>query len=180
MAKKPFGLQEKRSVVTTSTMVTNSVHLVTRRSTVAEAVSGCTSCHNDKKCFKSQGTLDQFTRVLAPRAWLCSHPSEDAPDDIEGLDASATHVANLLSTEPDNSDDVVPYKFGEKSLQTLSSTGYQNMAFKAYKGLGHPGSVILDFIINEECAYKHYTAKASRGAFSTMEKLLLIHDAEYN
>lgn len=26
--------------------------------------------------------------------------SEDAPDDIEGLDASAAHVANLLSTEP--------------------------------------------------------------------------------
>lgn len=29
--------------------------------------------------------------------------SEDAPDDIEGLDASAAHVANLLSTEPANS-----------------------------------------------------------------------------
>ncbi|CAI0389551.1 unnamed protein product [Linum tenue] len=26
--------------------------------------------------------------------------SEDAPDDLEGLDAAATHVANLLSTEP--------------------------------------------------------------------------------
>ncbi|KAH0989622.1 hypothetical protein GBA52_001105 [Prunus armeniaca] len=26
--------------------------------------------------------------------------SEDAPDDMEGLDASAAHVANLLSTEP--------------------------------------------------------------------------------
>ncbi|KAJ6915110.1 hypothetical protein NC651_017175 [Populus alba x Populus x berolinensis] len=26
--------------------------------------------------------------------------SEDAPDDLEGLDASAAHVANLLSTEP--------------------------------------------------------------------------------
>ncbi|XP_006645555.3 acyl-protein thioesterase 2 isoform X1 [Oryza brachyantha] len=26
--------------------------------------------------------------------------SEDAPDDVEGLDASAAHVANLLSTEP--------------------------------------------------------------------------------
>ena len=29
--------------------------------------------------------------------------SEDAPDDLEGLDASAAHVANLLSTEPDDS-----------------------------------------------------------------------------
>jgi hypothetical protein len=26
--------------------------------------------------------------------------SEDAPDDVEGMDAAAVHVANLLSTEP--------------------------------------------------------------------------------
>ena len=26
--------------------------------------------------------------------------SEDSPDDWEGLDASAAHIANLLSTEP--------------------------------------------------------------------------------
>lgn len=29
--------------------------------------------------------------------------SEEAPDDLEGLDASAAHVANLLSTEPADS-----------------------------------------------------------------------------
>ena len=29
--------------------------------------------------------------------------SEDAPDDVEGMDASAAHVANLLSTEPADS-----------------------------------------------------------------------------
>lgn len=29
--------------------------------------------------------------------------SEDAPDDLEGLDAAALHVANLLSTEPADS-----------------------------------------------------------------------------
>ena len=28
--------------------------------------------------------------------------SEDACDDLEGLDASATHVANLLTGEPDD------------------------------------------------------------------------------
>ena len=35
--------------------------------------------------------------------------SEDAPDDIEGLDASAAHVANLLSTEP--ADSMIPELF---------------------------------------------------------------------
>lgn len=29
--------------------------------------------------------------------------SEDCPDDLEGLDSSAAHVANLLSTEPADS-----------------------------------------------------------------------------
>lgn len=30
--------------------------------------------------------------------------SEDGPDDFEGLDASAAHIANLLSTEPADSN----------------------------------------------------------------------------
>lgn len=141
--------------------------------------------------------------------------SEDAPDDIEGLDAAAAHVVNLLSTEPadiklgvggfsmgaatslysatcfahgkygngnpypanlsavvglsgwlpcsktlknkvggDNEarrraaslpillchgkvDDVVQYKFGEKSSQSLTSNAFQDVRFKAYSGLGH-------------------------------------------
>lgn len=35
--------------------------------------------------------------------------SEDSPDDVEGLDSSAAHVANLLSTEP--ADSMVPCQF---------------------------------------------------------------------
>ncbi|KAK4842640.1 hypothetical protein QYF36_025157 [Acer negundo] len=34
-------------------------------------------------------------------------------------------------------DDVVMYKFGEKSSQALNSNGFQNVAFKGYNGLGH-------------------------------------------
>lgn len=33
--------------------------------------------------------------------------SDDVPDDIQGLDASAAHVANLLLTEPADSKFVV-------------------------------------------------------------------------
>ncbi|KAI3762821.1 hypothetical protein L1987_53263 [Smallanthus sonchifolius] len=39
--------------------------------------------------------------------------SEDGPNDFEGLDASIAHIANLLSTEPSDGDEVVPYKYGE-------------------------------------------------------------------
>ncbi|XP_042489670.1 acyl-protein thioesterase 2-like [Macadamia integrifolia] len=141
--------------------------------------------------------------------------SEDAPDDVEGLDASAAHVANLLSTEPADiklgiggfsmgtatalysatcyvqgkygngnpypvnlssvvglsgwlpcsrslrnkiegsqeaarnasslplllchgkADDVVLYKHGEKSAEVLNATGFRNLTFRTYNGLGH-------------------------------------------
>ncbi|KAH9623974.1 hypothetical protein KSS87_005141 [Heliosperma pusillum] len=140
--------------------------------------------------------------------------SEDSPDDMEGLDASAAHVVNLLSTEPADiklgvggfsmgaatalhaalchvsgkygngeqfpvnvcaavglsgwlpcaktmaqrlasteaanratslpillchgkADDVVQYKFGEKSYKALQSGGFGDVAFKSYEGLGH-------------------------------------------
>ncbi|XP_010254331.1 PREDICTED: acyl-protein thioesterase 2-like [Nelumbo nucifera] len=141
--------------------------------------------------------------------------SEDGPDDVEGLDASAAHVANLLSTEPADiklgiggfsmgaatalysatcctqgrygngspytvnisavvglsgwlpcsrslknnmggsnetvrraaslplllchgrADDVVLYKYGEKSAEVLSSAGFRSLTFKTYNGLGH-------------------------------------------
>lgn len=141
--------------------------------------------------------------------------SEEGPDDVEGLDASAAHAAQLLSTEPADiklgiggfsmgaatalysvicaaqgkygngspypvnfstvvglsswlpcsrtfksriegseevkgraaslpillchgkGDDVVLYKHGEKSSQLLKSTGFQNLVFKSYSGLGH-------------------------------------------
>lgn len=141
--------------------------------------------------------------------------SEDLQDDIEGLDASAAHIANLLSAEPTDvkvgiggfsmgaaialysttcyalgrygtghpytinlratvglsgwlpgwrslrskiessneaarraasipvilshgtSDDVVPYRFGEKSAYSLAMAGFRQVVFKPYEGLGH-------------------------------------------
>ncbi|GFZ11831.1 alpha/beta-Hydrolases superfamily protein [Actinidia rufa] len=141
--------------------------------------------------------------------------SEDTPDDFEGLDASAVHVANLLSAEPSdiklgiggfsmgaatalysatcfaqgkytngnpyplnlravvglsgwlpgsrslrnkivvsheaarraaslpillchgNCDEVVPYKFGEKSSHFLGLAGFRYLTFKSYDGIGH-------------------------------------------
>ncbi|KAJ0804203.1 putative lysophospholipase [Helianthus annuus] len=34
-------------------------------------------------------------------------------------------------------DEVVPYKFGERSAQILSSVGFTYVMFKTYEGLGH-------------------------------------------
>lgn len=141
--------------------------------------------------------------------------SDDGPEDWEGLDASAAHIANLLSTEPVDvkvgiggfsmgaavalysatccalgrygngipyyvnlravvglsgwlpgsrnlrnkiegsheaarraaslpillthglCDDVVPYKYGEKSANCLSISGFRHLTFKSFEGLGH-------------------------------------------
>lgn len=141
--------------------------------------------------------------------------SENAKDDIEGLDAAAAYVASLLATEPPEiklgvggfsmgaatalysaccfaygkyengnpypvnlsavvglsgwlpcaknlsgklegvneavaraaslpillchgrGDEVVPFKFGEKSSQKLAGSRFQDVTFKAYNGLGH-------------------------------------------
>ncbi|KAF3526735.1 hypothetical protein F2Q69_00047264 [Brassica cretica] len=141
--------------------------------------------------------------------------SEDSHDDLEGLDASASHIANLLSSEPADvkvgiggfsmggaislysatcyalgrygtghtypinlravvglsgwlpgwkslrnkiecsyeaarraaslpiilthgtADDLVPYRFGEKSAQSLGMAGFRQAVFKPYEGLGH-------------------------------------------
>ncbi|MFS7962519.1 putative alpha/Beta hydrolase [Helianthus anomalus] len=36
-----------------------------------------------------------------------------------------------------NIDDVVEHKLGEKSAEILCSSGFQNMTFYSYNGLGH-------------------------------------------
>ncbi|PWA62334.1 Phospholipase/carboxylesterase/thioesterase [Artemisia annua] len=50
--------------------------------------------------------------------------SEDASDDLEGLDASATHVANLLATEPDD------VKLGVAGFSMGASVALHSATFK--------------------------------------------------
>nr|XP_043612951.1 acyl-protein thioesterase 2-like [Erigeron canadensis] len=162
-------------------------------------------------------------------AWFnMTSMSVDACDDLDGLDASAQHVANLLTSEPDDVklgvagfsmgaavalysatcralgqygngnrypinlsaalalsgwlpsprnlrnrvgasqeaarraislpilhchgqvDDVVEYKLGENSAQTMYSAGFQNLTFRSYNGLGHY-TIIEE--INDVCSW---------------------------
>ncbi|XP_044495991.1 acyl-protein thioesterase 2 [Mangifera indica] len=153
---------------------------------------------------------------FACTAWFdAGELSENSPDDWEGLDASAAHIANLLSTEPADvkvgiggfsmgaamalysatcyalgrygngipynvnlravvglsgwlpgsrnlrnkiegsheaarraaclpimlshgtCDDVVPFQYGEKSVNSLSIAGFRQLTFRSFEGLGH-------------------------------------------
>ncbi|KAH7857797.1 hypothetical protein Vadar_016572 [Vaccinium darrowii] len=51
------------------------------------------------------------------------------------------HGSSLIALAPiftnAAGDDVVPYKFGEKSTQFLGSAGFRYMSFKTFDGLAH-------------------------------------------
>ncbi|XP_051134776.1 uncharacterized protein LOC127253984 [Andrographis paniculata] len=69
--------------------------------------------------------------------------SEDCPDDFEGLDASAAHIANLLSTEP------ADIKLGIGGFSMGAATAlYSAICFvHGYYGNGYPYPVNLRAIV---------------------------------
>ena len=50
--------------------------------------------------------------------------SEESPDDLEGLDAAASHVANLLSTEPADSMFLLEKLFNSPQLTCCLSLNH--------------------------------------------------------
>ncbi|KAL7181969.1 hypothetical protein ACSBR1_040813 [Camellia fascicularis] len=69
--------------------------------------------------------------------------SEDAPDDLEGLDASAAHVANLLSTEPTD------IKLGVGGFSMGAATALYSATCHVFRqyGNGSPYPVNLSAIV---------------------------------
>ncbi|CAI9100206.1 OLC1v1037154C1 [Oldenlandia corymbosa var. corymbosa] len=57
---------------------------------------------------------------------------------IQGVDGAASRAASLpILLCHGKGDDVVPFKFGEKSSQQLIANGFGDVTFKSYNGLGH-------------------------------------------
>ncbi|KAG5564560.1 hypothetical protein RHGRI_000666 [Rhododendron griersonianum] len=57
---------------------------------------------------------------------------------LEGKDEAARRAASLpILLCHGKGDDVVPFKFGERSAKALSSSGFRDVTFKVYNGLGH-------------------------------------------
>ncbi|KAJ9702522.1 hypothetical protein PVL29_004318 [Vitis rotundifolia] len=69
--------------------------------------------------------------------------SEDAPDDLEGLDASAAHVANLLSTEPAN----IKLGVGGFSMGAAVAVYSATCRVLGQYGNGNPYQVTLSAIV---------------------------------
>ncbi|KAH6829947.1 alpha/beta-Hydrolases superfamily protein [Perilla frutescens var. hirtella] len=57
---------------------------------------------------------------------------------IDGSDESTRHVASLpIFMCHGLCDEVVPYKHGERSYNALSLSGFRNVSYKTYEGIGH-------------------------------------------
>ncbi|XP_020685691.1 acyl-protein thioesterase 2 isoform X2 [Dendrobium catenatum] len=69
--------------------------------------------------------------------------SEDGPDDVEGIDSSAAHVAKLLSTEPTN------IKLGVGGFSMGAATALYSATCSAHGryGNGNPYAVILSAVV---------------------------------
>ncbi|KAA8523047.1 hypothetical protein F0562_009470 [Nyssa sinensis] len=80
--------------------------------------------------------LANISAVVGLSGWLpCS---KNLGNKIEGVDGAARRAGSLpIMLCHGRGDEVVLYKFGEKSSQTLSSSGFQDLTFKSYNGLGH-------------------------------------------
>ncbi|GAU22314.1 hypothetical protein TSUD_261140 [Trifolium subterraneum] len=80
--------------------------------------------------------LINLRAVIGLSGWLPG--SRTLTSRIEMSDDARRRAASLpVFLSHGISDDVVPYKYGEKSAQSLSSAGFQYITFKSYDGVGH-------------------------------------------
>uniref|UniRef100_A0A5B7AB99 Phospholipase/carboxylesterase/thioesterase domain-containing protein n=1 Tax=Davidia involucrata TaxID=16924 RepID=A0A5B7AB99_DAVIN len=74
--------------------------------------------------------------IVGLSGWLPG--SRSLRNKIEGSNEAARRAASLpILLCHGICDDVVPYKYGEKSAHFLSSAGFRYLTFKNYDGLGH-------------------------------------------
>ncbi|KAK6156517.1 hypothetical protein DH2020_010765 [Rehmannia glutinosa] len=77
-----------------------------------------------------------LSAVVGLSGWLpCARTLSNK---LEGIGEAAGRAASLpIMLCHGKGDDVVAYKFGEKSAEKLSSVGFRDVTFKSYSTLGH-------------------------------------------
>ncbi|EOY26559.1 Alpha/beta-Hydrolases superfamily protein isoform 3, partial [Theobroma cacao] len=77
-----------------------------------------------------------LTVVVGLSGWLPG--SRGLRNKIEVSHEAARRAASLpILLSHGTCDDVVPFKFGEKSAHSLNIAGFQYLTFKTYEGIGH-------------------------------------------
>lgn len=108
------------------------------------------TCYIKGKYGNGNSLQAKLSAVVGLSGWLpCADRLSEA--------LAAEEAANRASSLPillchGTGDDVVKYKFGEKSSQKLTSSGFRDVTFKSYGGLGHH---TVPQEINDICTWLH-------------------------
>nr|DAD27085.1 TPA_asm: hypothetical protein HUJ06_028553 [Nelumbo nucifera] len=101
----------------------------------ATALYSATCCTQGRYGNGSPYTVN-ISAVVGLSGWLpCSRSLKN---NMGGSNETVRRAASLpLLLCHGRADDVVLYKYGEKSAEVLSSAGFRSLTFKTYNGLGH-------------------------------------------
>ncbi|KAF5459126.1 hypothetical protein F2P56_023106, partial [Juglans regia] len=107
------------------------------------------TCFTEGKYGNGNPFPAKLNAVVGLSGWLpCS---KTLAKKLEGVNEAARRAVSLpILLCHGKGDDVVLYKFGEKSSQSFSSCGFQDVTFKSYNGLGH---YTIPVEMNEVCAW---------------------------
>ncbi|XP_057768820.1 uncharacterized protein LOC130988868 [Salvia miltiorrhiza] len=96
----------------------------------------CATCFARGKFENGNQFSPNISAVVGLSGWLpCA---KSLSNKLEGVAEASGRAASLpVLLCHGKGDDVVAYKFGEKSAQKLSSTGFRDVTFKSYTTLGH-------------------------------------------
>lgn len=93
------------------------------------------TCHVSGKYASGDDFSVNLSAVVGLSGWLpCAKSLSSKLAANEALNRAASLPILLCHGK---ADDVVQYKFGEKSSKALASSGFGDVTFKAYAGLGH-------------------------------------------
>lgn len=94
------------------------------------------TCYTHGKYGNGNPFPSNLSAVVGLSGWLpCA---KTLSDKLAGVEEAARRAASLpILICHGKGDDVVAYKFGEKSSQKLSSSGFKNVTFKSFQSLGH-------------------------------------------
>ncbi|XP_076938992.1 uncharacterized protein LOC143607423 [Bidens hawaiensis] len=95
----------------------------------------CAVCFANGKLGNGDSFSARLDGVVGLSGWLpCA---KDLTNKVEGDEAAARASSLPILLCHGKVDDVVLFRYGDKSAEKLTSTGFQNLTFKTYDSLGH-------------------------------------------
>ncbi|THF96711.1 hypothetical protein TEA_002035 [Camellia sinensis var. sinensis] len=141
-ASLPIMVCHGRAMASCSFFVTRTLFslLDSRRSHVVDQACVCVRLKVLNNSFWLKTSQLKFclrSKVAKDRTGFTELDTDSISLSTNQVDRPSRGHTVLILVQSVAGDDVVRFKFGEKSSQALSSAGFQDVTFKAYNGLGH-------------------------------------------